>query len=321
MASSAGVVDLYELKTDTFGLDSEKMEELTTKEIKEKDIDVLTVLAENNPLVVASTMHKNPEVAKRMLATETDWKVAKLYSLTHYSLPDDDFKEFFRQAATRVVMRRGTQEAGRGLVRNKMIRTEYRPGLDIDIEQTLENFIGKEYLEYEDIVGIDRVSKEKSAVLMLDVSGSMGDKTAMAAMCVATMAYNLQDDEYGVLAFTDRVVEVKPINEDIPVEEIIQTVLELRPTGRTNIELALRVGQRELAKSKSGERFGILVSDGYFTSGGSPVPVASGFRRLHVIGVGKTSMLAREMARAGHGQFTTIDQYADIPKALSLVTR
>lgn len=202
-----------------------------------------------------------------------------------------------------------------------MVRMEYRPGAEnIDLDSTFENIIGKKYPSYSDIIVLDRGRDNRGAVLMLDTSKSMGgEKLAIAAVTGATVAYNFKINQYAIITFEDEAHVLKSLNNEKKIVRVVGEILETSASGCTNIEDALRRGLSEVNLLRVPKRRGILITDGFYTRGHDPRPVAREFPRLDVVYVpgGECSeKMCVNLAKLGSGKIVKVETYEKIPGAV-----
>jgi Mg-chelatase subunit ChlD len=224
----------------------------------------------------------------------------------------------------RTIRRIAANIAGRSLRSPQYVRVPFQPGLEeLDLEETIENVLGKSSLDYRDIVCVQKRAREKAFSLMLDVSNSMQtEKMLIAALAVGVFVYKFLDDQYSIITFSDRAHLLKPIEERPDVEKLVDKMLELQAGGSTNIEEALRKGLRELERLPQLDGTGILVTDGWVTEGGDPVAIAERYPRLHVIQVplvtgGGDSDMCAKLAMAGRGRYSYVRDFYQLPQAIT----
>ena len=119
----------------------------------------------------------------------------------------------------------------------------------------------------------------------MDMSGSVsGDRNVMAAMATAITAHNLRDDSYGVVVFSDEATVIKSVKDRKSTIQVIEEILDLAPTGFTNIESGLKAGLAELTLLRGKTlKWAVLITDGNFNRGDDPTLIAAKFPRLHVV--------------------------------------
>ncbi len=193
-------------------------------------------------------------------------------------------------------------------------------GDEIDLDRTIEATLEHPLPRYENIFVLDRKKRKNAVVIIMDASGSMqGEKLSMAAIAVTSLATNLDArDEYGVVLFSEKVNVCKRVDQAKPLDEIINTVLNIRPEGRTNIGLGLLAGLTEIRRSTIDSRIGILLTDGQQNTGQDPLGIARRFPQLHVIALpGGNPELAGKIAAKGRGSLISLKDIHDVPRAIA----
>jgi hypothetical protein len=112
----------------------------------------------------------------------------------------------------------------------------------------------------------------------------------------------------------------------MPIEKVIDKILDLQPEGATNLKEVLVKGLEELDKSNLLEREGILITDGEVTLGDNPIKTAERYPKLHVIQVpygrgGGDSEMCMKLSSAGRGKYTYVNDFNQLPYALIRVLR
>ena len=238
------------------------------------------------------------------------------------ALPEQDLRELTRQLALRIVIKLSrhnpTVAPGRGKLRS--VRYHFNSD-DIDLDRTLEEIAGKPYPEYEDFWVVERVRARRTYVLLLDVSGSMrGAKLVNAAVAAGALARNIEDDDFAVVLFWRDAAVLKGAPQEKPVGRLLDDILSVRARGLTNLRLGLEVGLRELERTSTQEKIGIIFTDGIHNIGEDPMPIAAKYPRLHVIGTSVEDSRVRacqDLAAQGHGRCVFINDLEDIPAAMS----
>lgn len=147
----------------------------------------------------------------------------QLLYLIQSMAPDPTRKRIARKILIRMILRLAAQIAGKGIGATKYVDVPFKPSLEeFNLEQTLENQLGKRCLDYQDIICIERIRTKSAVSLILDASNSMQrEKIIIAALVVGVLAYKLRDDYYSVITFNDYAQIVKPITEDFEMEKLI----------------------------------------------------------------------------------------------------
>ncbi|NIR86139.1 AAA domain-containing protein [Candidatus Bathyarchaeota archaeon] len=254
--------------------------------------------------------------------SEPKWPVLHLLFMTQTSL-DPTRRRIARKILSRTIVRMAAQIVGRGIGPTEYVNVPFQPGLEeFDLEKTLENALGKDFLDYQDIVCVERRRKKRAFSLILDASNSMQmEKIVIAALAVGVFAYRFLEDHYSVITFKDQAQLVKSIKDRPDMEKLIDKMLSIQPGGLTNIEKALRKGLEELEKFRKLESAGILITDGWVTKGGDPIRIAEKYQRLHVIQVplgvgGGDSEMCINLAKAGGGKYSYVHDFYQLPRAI-----
>ncbi|MGC8816199.1 MAG: vWA domain-containing protein [Candidatus Hadarchaeum sp.] len=251
---------------------------------------------------------------------DVGWLIARSYPDVKNRL-DERQREELRKIAVRAILRRALRSLGPTKRSAKLRRDSYRFGADeIDLEATCERIIGKPDYRAEDIVVETREQKKLACALMVDTSLSMaGEKLAVAAVGASMLAIELREDSYAVVTFNSQARVVKAMGQRKDVRQVISDLLETNAFGYTDMEEGLRAGLSQLERATSGERLGIIITDGKCSEGFHPEKVALGFPKLCVIMVesphsdaGTCSLLAE----LGRGRVYRVKDYLQIPGAI-----
>ncbi|RLE84810.1 MAG: hypothetical protein DRJ41_02430, partial [Thermoprotei archaeon] len=191
--------------------------------------------------------------------------------------------------------------------------------IDLNLDKTLENIIESGFKSLDKLAVYKRLFGRDKYAIILDKSSSMaGVKIVIGALVVSIIAFaNRNIKDYMVIAFDDEVTLLKELGVYVDVEELIDKILSLKPSGYTDISLALSVAYNEMI-SKNSVPKAILVTDGEWTKGENPLKVSRLFHTLHVICVpSKWVGFAKMLADTGNGNFIFVDSISDIGRHLS----
>jgi Mg-chelatase subunit ChlD len=233
------------------------------------------------------------------------------------------YRKIFRELARATIIQSALRISGRGLRPETNSFTEYYPGLDeFDLDETLEHTLIKPHtFTYNDIVGIERISRKKIGTIILDTSGSMaGPKLLTAAVAAAVAAYHLRHDKYSLIAFNTTASIIKAMNQPVTIEKIVDTILETEPAGYTNIADGLRIAYTQYQTINRWESWAIIITDGIANRGGPPEHQAHRFHSLHVLQTPGThpqgDETCQKIAKIGGGRYIKVDNYTAVPRAL-----
>lgn len=190
----------------------------------------------------------------------------------------------------------------------------------MDIDETLDQLLGKPYPDLRDITVEYREQKRFDCSLMLDTSLSMsGTKLALLAVAAAVVALRLPSEDVSVISFESAARVLKKIRRPLPVEQLVVKILEVPAAGYTNIQAGLEEGLKQLKHGRHASRIGILLSDGKYTLGSDPLKAARQFRRLNVVLLGDFNTdprLCAAMAEAGCGRVYEARSFESLPRIL-----
>lgn len=158
---------------------------------------------------------------------------------------------------------------------------------DIDVDASLDAIHGalveRRRPSLDDLTTRTWARPETAICLLVDRSGSMnGTRLATAALAAAACTWRAPRD-LAVLAFGDRVLTIKDLNQKQPPESVVTAVLRLRGHGTTDVELALKAARRQLMASTARRRICLLLSDGESTTGDDPIPAARSIEELVIV--------------------------------------
>jgi MoxR-like ATPase/Mg-chelatase subunit ChlD len=145
----------------------------------------------------------------------------------------------------------------------------------LDVEETIGAYVaGAGTLQREDYRLLEREPHVRHYVILVDHSGSMvGRKLAAGATMAAALAQLSAAGRarYAVLAFDDHVSEIKALDEERDVEDVVEEILRL-PEGRaTDLGRVLRAAA-ELSDGRPDATDAILISDCMPTRGATTFP-------------------------------------------------
>lgn len=258
------------------------------------------------------------------------WVLAAELTSGRLSRLDPADRRRAERLAVAEVLRRATTLVGplrgRTRLRRRPQREPHRG--ELDVATTLENAAGKPWPGRHDWVVEMREEERRQVVLVVDTSGSMsGEPMALAAVAAVLLALKVRPGDLGVVAFDDLARDVVALGERIGAGELARRLLDRPCGGKTNIEAALLAGERQLAASRDPRRMAVLITDGLYTRGADPRPVAARLPALHVLhttveklpaGVWITPVrqVAADAARLGRGRLVPVESFEQLPRRM-----
>lgn len=214
---------------------------------------------------------------------------------------DSDLSKLARQLAGRLAL--DLTRTGKAKTRGvgKLVRAKATIDAgDIDIDASLDQLTAAKAEgrppAIDELVTTAWQRPQTAICLLVDRSGSMnGERLASAALAAAVCSWRAPA-EFAVMAFSDRVVSIKELQQTKPPETVVAEVLSLRGHGTTDVELALRAAQRQLAGSRAARKLTILLSDAEVTTGGDPTIIAKSLDELTILAPEDEPEHARQLA-------------------------
>jgi len=264
-----------------------------------------------------------PEFAITINSSDLAWETATKYHDLKLTLgPNHPHIPKARATAVRAVLARAKDVIGASKkeTRKKTDSVANRPYAELNIDETLEMIAVKPYPDAYDLIVDYKEQKRLDCALMLDTSLSMsGEKLALLAVAATVLAFKLPAEDYSIVSFESTANTLKKIRSKMTLEKIAQKILDVPALGYTNIESALREGLTQLGLGRHKNRVGILISDGKYTAGKDPIPIAARYKRLHVVLIGDFNTdpeACRSMASSGHGRVYRAPNFQSLPRTL-----
>ncbi|MBI3557355.1 MAG: VWA domain-containing protein [Deltaproteobacteria bacterium] len=196
---------------------------------------------------------------------------------------------------------------------------------ELDVLSTLDEELARGYsrktLVSEDVLRFDaRLERDVDIALVMDASLSMtGEKIALLAVSTAVVALCVKPTRLSLMGFDSKVRWIKRFGEELPIEKLVERVLELPAGGFTNMELALNETAVALSRQNKERANVILIGDGKYTEGGDPSQLAERFRHLNVLKIGRDQAgrdLMLELSARGQGKFFEARRISDLPRTM-----
>ncbi len=260
------------------------------------------------------------EVAfEEAMAADPDATLSLLADMT--GATDEKLRALAQRLAGMVMVdlaRRGrTRQRGIG----RLVTQRYRAdGGDLDLDSSMDALLISRATG--DLVEVDElrisgwVKPATAFCLLVDRSGSMtGRPLATSAVAAAAVAHRAAD--YSVVAFAADAVVAKGQDSDKPVERVVTDVLTLRGFGTTDVPLALRTAQSQLARSRAGRKITVLLSDCRSTGTGDLLAAAAGVDELIIVAPAGDAEEALALGLAVGARVVTVEGPSDFPSALA----
>lgn len=260
------------------------------------------------------------------------WDVAvRFQDLKRFGHIPDKEKLLLRKRAIEGVLNRAHQILGPVLRPQRSLVVDYRQFMEagqrgeLDVLETLDEGFSRGYsgaaITDPEVLRFDaRIEKDVDIALVMDASLSMtGEKIALLAVSAAVVGLCVPSARLSLMGFDSKTRWIKRFGEELTIENVVERVLELPAGGFTNLELALQ----ETAKAVYGQHRDranvILITDGKYTEGGDPSYLASRFKHLNVLKIGRDQAgreLLLELTSRGNGQFFEARKISDLPRTM-----
>jgi MoxR-like ATPase/Mg-chelatase subunit ChlD len=250
------------------------------------------------------------------------WRIAQRMTKPGCEISAPGMRQYAERLAVRAVLERAARLAGplRGAMHTVVEPLREPHQGDLELDETLDNLIGKEFPEPQDWMIERREERRTQIVLMLDTSLSMaGANIALAAVAAAVMALKMHPEDLAVVVFESKADVISHLEDAAPPEYVVTEMLRQPCRGYTSIEAGLKTGLRELARGRNTRKYGLLITDGVYTRGGDPTPVAAQFPHLFVLlteDYKMNEMLCRRMAGVGKGELFRVRSLAELPRRM-----
>lgn len=260
------------------------------------------------------------------------WDVAvRFQDLKRLGNIRDKDKAMLRRRAIEGVLGRAHQLLGSVLRPEKNVVTDYRTFMEggqrgeLDVLATLEEGFSRGFTDMAkagaDVLRFDaRLEKDVDIALLMDASLSMtGEKIALLAVAAAVVALCVPPKRLSLMGFDSRTRWIKRFGDELPIEQIVERVLELPAGGFTNLELALEETSKVIHGQHHDKANVILITDGKYTEGGDPSYLAARFKHLNILKIGRDQAgreLLLELSGRGNGQFFEARMISDLPRTM-----
>ena len=194
-------------------------------------------------------------------------------------------------------------------------------GGDVDMDRTVASAGPGQRLQDHQIFVRRRLTRSRSVVLLIDVSGSMkGERIRTAAAAIGSLTGELTDDALGVVAFWSDASVVLPLGERRAPTDVLDMVLDIPARGLTNVGFGLTTAIAELDSWPVDDARIVLLSDCVHNAGPDPRPLVIGGPRIDVlldVSEEHDERVGRDLARVTGGQFMAVSTAAHVPAGLT----
>ncbi len=270
--------------------------------------DVSPEVGELNSVAFDEAMAHDPDAALSMLADMT-------------GATDERLRALARRLAGSIMVDVATHGRTRRRGIGKLVSQPFRPdGGDLDLDASMQGIVTARAtataVDIDELRTTGWVKPATAYCLLVDRSGSMhGTPLANAAIAAAAVAHRAAD--YSVIAFAGDAVVTKSQDSDKSVEAVVNDVLVLRGAGTTDVALALRSAQVQLARSRAGRKIAVLLSDCRATAKGDMHAAAAGLDELVILAPEGDADDAFAFGRAVGARVVTVAGPSHIPAALA----
>ncbi len=257
--------------------------ELAEQAADEDNLEGLRLIATNYPIIVAQMLNKM-ELTDIILDQLQGEELTLLYSRTKKHLDFQIRKKMldklipFITKKAKTIYRRGVSASVKRYV-------NYEPGDSWEIEMTIEKMLsnGKTIPDYDSIVVKEPSKRKRSLVICIDKSLSVLQLIHQIVLMASVLSLSVKKDNFAIIDFDSTAQILKEMNTTIHPESIVELILNIESSGKTNLEEALSLAHKQLSKCVSKEKIVYLISDLERTVGKNPIPVISRIPDLRVI--------------------------------------
>lgn len=234
---------------------------------------------------------------------------------------DPELRALARSLAARVAVRLGTTPAAHGRSGTGRLAAS-RGGIDGDVDldasldAVVEAIAARAPVSPDDLITRGWSRPMGATCVVVDRSGSMGGErlanAALAACVVATRA----PADHAVLAFDGDVTVVKSMDEDRPIEQVVDDLLALRGHGPTDLVLALRAAREQLGRSAAPQKTVVLMSDCRHNGQGDLLEEARRLDRFVVVAPASDALDAHDFASSCGASVGEVEGPMQVPETL-----
>jgi VWA domain containing CoxE-like protein len=272
--------------------------------------EVSPEVGEINQIALDAAMEHDPDAALSLLADMT-------------GATDEKLRALAKRLAGSLMIDLGKRGPVRKRGIGKLVSQPYQPdGGDLDLDASMHAMMlakaTETAVDADDLRISGWVKPSTAYCLLVDRSGSMHG-TPLANSAVAAAAVSHRAADFSVVAFAGDAVVARSQDSDKPIELVVTDVLTLRGAGTTDVALALRTAQEQLARSRAGRKITVLLSDCRANAKGDMHAAAAGLDELVIIAPEGDAEDAFAFGRAVGARVVTVAGPSHIPAALTEV--
>lgn len=263
--------------------DVTKIVELAEQAAEDSNLEGLKLIATNYPLIVARLLNQM-ELTDIIMNQLEGEELIQLYSRTKKHLNFQLRKKMLDKLIP-FITEKAKSIYRRGISASVSKYVSYQPGDTWETEMTIEKMLstGKTIPDYESIVVKEPTKRKRSMVICIDKSLSVLQLIHQIVLLSSVLSLSVKKDNLAIIDFDSSAHILKAMNERLHPESIIELILNIESSGKTNLEEALTLAQQQLMQSSSKDKIVYLISDLERTTGRNPLPIITRISNLRVI--------------------------------------
>ena len=257
--------------------------ELAEQAAEENNLEGLRLIATNYPIIAAKLLNKM-EITEQILDQLQGEELTLLYSRTKKHL-DFQIRKKMLDKLIPFITEKAKAIYRRGVSASVSRYVNYEPGDTWEIEMTIEKMLseGKTIPDYKSIVVKEPSKRKRSMVICIDKSLSVLQLIHQIVLMASVLSLSVKKDNFAIIEFDSTAHILKEMNTTIHPESIVERILNIESSGKTNLEEALSLAHKQLSKSISKEKIIYLISDLERTVGKNPLPIINKIPDLRIV--------------------------------------
>jgi hypothetical protein len=263
--------------------DVTRIVELAEQAADESNLEALKLIATNYPIIAARLLNQMNLTDIIMDQLEGE-ELIQLYSRTKKHLNFQLRKKMLDKLIP-FITEKAKSIYRRGISASVSKYIQYQPGDTWEIEMTIEKMLssGKIIPDYESIVVKEPTKKKRSIVICIDKSLSVLQLIHQIVLLASVLSLSVKKDNFAIIDFDSKAHVLKAMNERIHPEAIVELILNIESGGKTNLEDALSLANKQLIQSTTKDKIVYIISDLERTTGRDPLPLINRLSDLRVI--------------------------------------